>query len=45
MIDSSEQQTVSEIARDVVTQIAPRELPIFQAVSEAYFEGPEELEV
>jgi hypothetical protein len=31
---------VSEISRDIVAQIAPQELPIFQAVSAAYFANP-----
>lgn len=40
MIHSTENELVSEIARDIVTQIAPQELPIFPAVSEAYFDDP-----
>ena len=40
MTDLTQNELVSEIARDVVTQIASQELPIFQAVSEAYFANP-----
>ncbi|MBA2669598.1 MAG: hypothetical protein H0U67_04425 [Gemmatimonadetes bacterium] len=34
---------VSDIARDVVQQVAPRELPLFAATSRAYFEQPDRL--
>jgi hypothetical protein len=40
MADSSQNQAISEIARDVVTHIAPQELPILQGVCEAYFDDP-----
>jgi len=40
MTDLTQNELVGEIARDVVTQIAPQELPIFRAVSEAYFANP-----
>src|SRR5687768_14874350 len=40
MTDLTYNELVSEIARDVVTQLAPQELPIFRAVSEAYFADP-----
>jgi hypothetical protein len=37
MADTPQSQLVAEIARDVVGQIAPHELPLFRATSEAYF--------
>lgn len=40
MTDLTQKELVVEIARDVVTQIAPQELPIFQAVSDTYFADP-----
>jgi hypothetical protein len=41
MMTSVQDQLIDEIARDVVSQIAPDELPIFQVVSKAYFKNPE----
>lgn len=37
----SQKQLVSDVARDIVTQISPQELPMFRAVNEAYFKDPE----
>jgi hypothetical protein len=41
MADVTHNELVGDIARDVVTQLAPQELPIFRAVSDAYFANPE----
>jgi len=41
MADLTQNEMVGDIARDVVTQLAPQELPIFRAVSEAYFANPD----
>lgn len=40
MTDSTQSDLLSEVAYNVITQIAPHELPIFQAVYEAYFDDP-----
>ena len=40
MTDLTQNELVREIGRDVVTQLAPQELPIFSAASEAYFSNP-----
>ena len=37
MADTPQSQLVEEIARDLVGQIAPHELPLFRATSAAYF--------
>jgi len=37
MTDTFRSQLIAEIARDLVDQIAPHELPLFRATSEAYF--------
>jgi hypothetical protein len=34
-------ELINDLARDVVTQIAPQELPLFRAHSEAYFKDPQ----
>ena len=41
MTDSIQSQLVADLARDVVAEIAPQELPMFRAQSRAYFEDPE----
>ena len=41
MTDTAQQQLITDIARDVITQTAPHELPLFRASSEAYFKNPE----
>jgi hypothetical protein len=40
MTGSTQNELVGKIARDVVAQIAPQELPIFPAISQAYFANP-----
>lgn len=35
---------VAELARSTVARVAPEELPLFRATSEAYFENPKALE-
>lgn len=37
MTDSAQQQVVADVARGVVAQVAPQELPLFRAQSAAYF--------
>jgi hypothetical protein len=41
MTQSIETQLISDIARDLVAQIAPQELPLFRPIKEAYFKDPE----
>jgi hypothetical protein len=39
--DSTQDQLVADVARDLVGQVAPQEMPLFRANSEAYFKDPE----
>jgi len=41
MDDSASATFVGDIARDVLSEIAPQEIPIFAATSRAYFANPE----
>lgn len=41
MTDIENKELIHELARDVITQIAPQELPLFRAHSEAYFKDPQ----
>ena len=41
MIDPAQKELVSEIGRDLIRQLAPEEMPLYRANSEAYFEDPE----
>jgi len=41
MADSAYNQTVSEVARDLLTQLAPQEKALFRSISESYFKNPE----
>jgi hypothetical protein len=43
MPDSMYNQLVSEVTRDVITQMAPQEVPLVRATSEAYFKNPEKV--
>jgi hypothetical protein len=43
MPDSTYNQLVSEVTRDVITQMAPQEVPLVRATSEAYFKNPEKV--
>ena len=43
MNDSSQNQFAANVARDLVSQIAPQEIPLFRATSEAYFKDPQAL--
>jgi hypothetical protein len=43
MPDSTYNQLVSEVARDLITQIAPQELPLIRATSEAFFKDPDKV--
>jgi hypothetical protein len=41
-VDSSlYNQTVTEVSKDLITQLAPQEKALFQPISEAYFKNPE----
>jgi hypothetical protein len=40
MFDANTNLLMNEVARDVLADIAPQELPIFPAVSKAYFADP-----
>jgi hypothetical protein len=40
MTNGEDKQLVANVARDVVSQMAPQELPLFRATSEAYFKDP-----
>lgn len=42
MADSVDNQLVADVARELVTQLAPQELPLFRANSEAYFRDPDQ---
>lgn len=41
MKNSDQSQLIADVARDVVAQVAPQELPLFRATSVAYFKNPE----
>jgi DNA replicative helicase MCM subunit Mcm2 (Cdc46/Mcm family) len=41
MEDSVYNQTVTEFARDLLTQLAPQEKALFRSISESYFKNPE----
>lgn len=44
MSDATETQVVSDVARGLVAQLAPQELPLFRTVSAAYFNDPAALD-
>ncbi len=44
MADPANQQLTSDLARALVTQLAPKEAPLFRAVSAAYFKDPSRVE-
>jgi hypothetical protein len=39
--ETASNQLIADVARDVAAQIAPQELPLFRAISEAYFKDPD----
>ena len=41
--DSDQKQLITDVARDLVVKVAPHELPLFPATSQAYFENPEKV--
>ncbi|MFQ6013946.1 MAG: hypothetical protein ACE5NP_00710 [Anaerolineae bacterium] len=41
MTDSTKNQLIANVARELVAQTAPQELPLFRATSEVYFKDPE----
>ena len=43
MIEVTQRPLISDIAHELIAQIAPRELPMFRPTCEAYFEDPEKI--
>jgi hypothetical protein len=43
MDDLSQEQLVEVLAKDLVAQLAPQELPLFRATSQAYFQNSDKL--
>jgi len=43
MAVSNENELVDALARDIITQIAPEELLLYQSISEEYFNNPQKL--
>ena len=41
MEDAVYNQTVSEVARELLAQLAPQEKALFRSISESYFKNPE----
>jgi hypothetical protein len=39
MTDVTQHQLISDIAHELIAQVAPRELPLFRPTSQAYFEN------
>jgi hypothetical protein len=44
-MDEAQRQLIADLAREQVAQVAPHELPLFRATSEAYFRHPEEAQM
>jgi hypothetical protein len=45
IMEPYQQQLVYELARQVVTQLSPKELPLLRATSQAYFKNPDAVQV
>ena len=43
MTNSEQNQLIADLARDLVVQTAPQELPLFRATSTAYFKSPDKV--
>jgi len=43
MSEKIENQLIAELSRDLISETAPQELPLFRANSEAFFTNPEKL--
>jgi hypothetical protein len=43
MTDPDQKQLIADVARDIVMQTAPEELPLFRATSAAYFKNPDKV--
>lgn len=41
MEDSVNNQLVAEVAKDLLSQVAPQEMPLFRSISSSYFNNPE----
>ena len=43
MTDAPQNQLAADVARDLVSQMAPQEMPLFRANSQAYFKDPQKM--
>src|SRR5437660_8088092 len=43
MTEITQNQLTTNVAHNLIAQIAPQELPIFQVTSEAYFKNPDKM--
>jgi hypothetical protein len=43
MADAMPNQVIADVARDLISQLAPQELPVFRAHSQAYFSDPKKV--
>src|SRR5712692_7032338 len=41
MADAAEQQAIADLARQIVADVAPREIALFKPLSQAYFKDPQ----
>jgi hypothetical protein len=41
--DATQNQLATDVARDLVGQLAPEEMPLFRATSEAYLKDPQKV--
>ncbi len=41
MEDSANNQLVTQVAKDLLSQVAPQEMPLFRSISASYFKNPE----
>jgi hypothetical protein len=44
MTNVAQNQLIAELARDLVSQVAPQELPLYRVASEAYFKNPAKIQ-
>jgi hypothetical protein len=44
MLEQQSQQLIADLAREIVAQTAPQEMPLFQATCTAYFKHPKRLQ-
>lgn len=43
MADSTQNQLIAEVTRDLISQVAPQERALFKSISERYFQNPEQV--